>query len=235
MWSSFWGTTILSLVTPPVAAEAFSFTTSRPSRAIVASLLYLLAWLCVLPTLLEGVLPVVMHQYAPLQISQLLWAASHACLLVRLGSCSSRCTAAFLAAGSSTASISSSTKLQIVHTSLVQVDGCLDWRSPTELSFALPLMCATSSCTLLTLVMNLLILEEALYLPRLMSATASATTLLSGQMRSGCSDSLMRSYSASMPVANASASTSHGDHLDTLSGSLREWNLTGSFSPSLMA
>ena len=96
-------------------------------------------------------------------------------------------------------------------------------------------MCATSSCTLLTLVMNLLILEEALYLPLPMSATASATTLLSGQMSSGCTDSLMRSYSASMPVANARASTSHGDHRDTLSGSLREWNLTGSFSPSLTA
>ena len=123
----------------------------------------------------------------------------------------------------------------MVHTSLVQVEGCLDWRSPMELRLALPLMCATSRLILLALVMSLLILEEALYLPRLMSATASATTLLSGQMSRGCLDSLMRSYSASMPVANASASTSHGDHLETLSGSLREWNLTGSLSSPLMA
>ena len=58
----WWGTTILSLASPPVATLGRSLTTSSPSLAMAASLVYCLMWAFSRPTLLEGVLPVYRHQ-----------------------------------------------------------------------------------------------------------------------------------------------------------------------------
>ncbi len=113
--------------------------------------------------------------------------------------------------------------VQMVQCSAVHVEGFRDCMSPTAFRFALPLTCRTSTGILLIFVMKLFILALALNFPFLMRLTASLTGLLSGAMRSGCFDSLMRSISDWMPVANASASTSQGDHFLQLSGSLTEW------------
>jgi hypothetical protein len=104
------------------------------------------------------------------------------------------------------------TKLQIVQGCVPHDDGFLDCMSLTAFRLALPLTWSTSTGILLMLVMKLFMRALALNLPFLMRLTASFTGLLSGAMSSGCFDSLMMSISACMPVANASASISQGDH-----------------------
>ena len=84
------------------------------------------------------------------------------------------------------------------------------------------LIWAISSWTLLMLVMNLLMRDEALNFPCLINFAASAMTIQSGQMSRGSFDYLIRSYSASIAVAKESTSSSQGDHFIHLSGNLTE-------------
>ena len=79
---------------------------------------------------------------------------------------------------------------------------------------------------LLTLLRKLAIREDALNFPLLISLTASCTGFESGIIKSGCLLSLIISCSFSKPVANASASISHGFHLRQRGSSLAECSLT---------
>lgn len=88
------------------------------------------------------------------------------------------------------------TKVQMVHNSVLQVEGFLECMSPPALRFALPLTWSTSTGMRFMFVMKLFILALALNLPFFMRLTASLTGQLSGAMRRGCFDSLMMSISA---------------------------------------
>ena len=107
--------TILSLEMFPVRAFGCTFTTSRLSGEMLASLQYSLMMQFWWPGFDEGSFPDRRWLKAALQELQLIWACFHACLLV-METGGVTVMAAFLAAGSTTLITMELTNLLTVHT-----------------------------------------------------------------------------------------------------------------------
>jgi len=100
--------------------------------------------------------------------------------------------------------------LCIVHTSALHEAGVIDCMSEMGLSFAFQEMCFESILKRFKLYMKDDILADVLNLPVMISLTASCTGLESGIIIRGYLLSFIISCFFSIPVANASASSSHG-------------------------